>query len=152
MRDIRIELPCVHHLVPMPGVAHVACRPGKRVVRLSKIARVVDAFARRMQNQERLTNQIPKSLQNTMPPRGVALLIEAHHICMATRGVCNPGSTTLSQRWIGRFNTHPVGSRADTGPRLVQPPMRATDAPMPPRAVLAPASRLSRRGVSKFEM
>lgn len=103
VRNIRFESHCEHHLVPIVGVAHVAYLPARRVVGLSKIARVVDAFARRMQIQERLTSQIAQTLHEVLQPRGVAVVIEAQHMCMTTRGVYKPGSTTVTQRWIGRF-------------------------------------------------
>lgn len=105
VRNIRFESHCEHHLVPIVGVAHVAYLPAKRVVGLSKIARVVDAFARRMQIQERLTSQIADTIHQVLQPRGVAVVIEAQHMCMTTRGVYKPGSTTVTQRWIGRLRT-----------------------------------------------
>lgn len=107
VRDIRFESHCEHHLVPIIGVAHVAYLPRDRVVGISKIARVVDAFARRLQIQERLTRQIADTLVDTLQPRGVAVVIEAQHLCMTTRGVHKPGSTTLTQRWVGRFRHAP---------------------------------------------
>lgn len=124
VRDIRFESHCEHHLVPIVGVAHVAYLPAKRVVGLSKIARVVDAFARRMQIQERLTSQIAETIHQVLQPRGVAVVIEAQHMCMTTRGVYKPGSTTVTQRWIGRLRTDAnlrndfwqgVGSRSRDG-------------------------------------
>lgn len=105
LRDIRFESHCEHHLVPIVGTVHVAYLPDERVVGLSKIARVIDAFARRMQIQERLTSQIADTLQSVLEPRGVAVVIEAQHMCMTTRGVHKPGSTTMTQRWIGAFKT-----------------------------------------------
>lgn len=105
VRNIRFESHCEHHLVPIVGRAHVAYLPSRRVVGLSKIARVVDAFARRMQIQERLTSQIANTIHQVLQPRGVAVVIEAQHMCMTTRGVYKPGSTTLTQRWIGRLRT-----------------------------------------------
>lgn len=105
LRDIRFESHCEHHLVPIVGTVHVAYLPGERVVGLSKIARVIDAFARRMQIQERLTSQIADTLQRVLEPRGVAVVIEAQHMCMTTRGVHKPGSITVTQRWIGAFKT-----------------------------------------------
>ena len=105
LRDIRFESHCEHHLVPIVGTVHVAYLPGERVVGLSKIARVIDAFARRMQIQERMTSQIADTLQRVLEPRGVAVVIEAQHMCMTTRGVHKPGSITVTQRWIGAFKT-----------------------------------------------
>lgn len=107
VRHIRFESHCEHHLVPIVGTAHVAYLPGERVVGLSKIARVVDAFARRMQIQERLTSQIADTLQSVLQPRGVAVVVEAQHMCMTTRGVHKPGSTTVTQRWLGEFRDRP---------------------------------------------
>ncbi len=105
VRHIRFESHCEHHLVPIIGMAHVAYLPKSRVVGLSKIARVVDTFARRMQIQERMTSQIADTLQSVLQPRGVAVVVEAQHMCMTTRGVHKPGSTTVTQRWIGDFKT-----------------------------------------------
>lgn len=105
VRHIRFESHCEHHLVPIVGTANVAYLPGERVVGLSKIARVVDAFARRMQIQERMTSQIADTLQSVLQPRGVAVVMEAQHMCKTTRGVRKPGSTTVTQRWIGEFKT-----------------------------------------------
>ncbi|MCU0924553.1 MAG: GTP cyclohydrolase I FolE [Hydrogenophaga sp.] len=105
VRNIRFESHCEHHLVPIIGMAHVAYLPKSRVVGLSKVARVVDTFARRMQIQERMTSQIADTLQSVLQPRGVAVVVEAQHMCMTTRGVHKPGSTTVTQRWIGDFKT-----------------------------------------------
>jgi GTP cyclohydrolase IA len=105
VRHIRFESHCEHHLVPIIGTAHVAYLPKSRVVGLSKIARVVDAFARRMQIQERMTSQIADTLQSVLQPRGVAVVVEAQHMCMTTRGVHKPGSTTVTQCWLGEFKT-----------------------------------------------
>ncbi len=105
VRHIRFESHCEHHLVPIIGMAHVAYLPKSRVVGLSKVARVVDTFARRMQIQERMTSQIADTLQSVLQPRGVAVVVEAQHMCMTTRGVHKPGSTTVTQRWIGDFKT-----------------------------------------------
>jgi GTP cyclohydrolase I len=124
VRNIRFESHCEHHLVPIIGMVHVAYLPHRRVVGLSKIARVVDVYARRMQIQERLTSQIAQTLHDALQPRGVAVVIDAQHLCMTTRGVHKPASSTLTQRWIGEFKTDPhlrrdfwqgVGSRPATG-------------------------------------
>jgi GTP cyclohydrolase I len=88
-------------------MVHVAYLPHRRVVGLSKIARVVDVYARRMQIQERLTSQIAQTLHDALQPRGVAVVIDAQHLCMTTRGVHKPASSTLTQRWIGEFKTDP---------------------------------------------
>ena len=121
VRHIRFESHCEHHLVPIVGVAHVAYLPKKRVVGLSKIARMVDAYARRMQIQERLTSQIASCVNNALQPRGVAVVIEAQHMCMTTRGVHKPGSTTLTQRWLGDFRDHP-DLRRDVWQGIALPP------------------------------
>ncbi|CDS54028.1 GTP cyclohydrolase I type 1 [Polaromonas sp. CG9_12] len=105
VRNIRLESHCEHHLVPIIGWAHIAYLPDKRVVGLSKLARVVDLYARRLQIQERLTSQIAQTLADVLQPRGVAVMIEAEHMCMTTRGVYKPGSTTVTQRLLGVFRT-----------------------------------------------
>lgn len=105
IRNIRLESHCEHHLVPIIGRAHIAYLPGKRVVGLSKLARVVDLYARRLQIQERLTSQIADTIAQVLQPRGVAVVIEAEHMCMTTRGVYKPGSTTVTQRLLGVFRT-----------------------------------------------
>lgn len=112
IRDIQFASHCEHHLVPIVGLAHVAYLPFQRVVGLSKIARVVNTYASRMQIQERLTNQIASCLDKTLQPRGVAVVIEAEHMCMTTRGVHKRGSTTLTHCWLGEYKTD-VGRRAD---------------------------------------
>jgi GTP cyclohydrolase I len=125
VRNIRFESHCEHHLVPIIGTAHVAYLPGARVVGLSKIARVVDAFARRMQIQERLTSQIADTLQSVLQPRGVAVVLEAQHMCMTTRGVYKPGSNTVTQCWIGEFKTNANLRREfwnGVGERSARPP------------------------------
>jgi len=105
VRNIRLESHCEHHLVPIIGRAHIAYLPDKRVVGLSKLARVVDLYARRLQIQERLTSQIAQAIADVLQPRGVAVVIEAEHMCMTTRGVYKPGSTTVTQRLLGVFRT-----------------------------------------------
>lgn len=120
VRHIRFESHCEHHLVPIVGVAHVAYLPRQRVVGLSKIARVVDAYARRMQIQERLTSQIATCLDQALQPRGVAVVIEAQHLCMTTRGVHKPGSTTLTQCWLGDFRNQ-SDLRRDVWQGIAQP-------------------------------
>ena len=103
LRDIRVESHCEHHLRPIIGRAHVAYLPGTRVVGISKLARVVDAYAKRLQIQEKLTAQIANTIQDVLQPRGVAVVIEAAHQCMTTRGVHKPGVTMVTSRMLGAF-------------------------------------------------
>lgn len=107
MRDIRFESHCEHHIQPMIGTAHVAYLPRDRVVGISKLARVVDIFARRLQSQETLTNQIAKSIDKALAPRGVAVLLEAEHQCISTRGVHKIGVACVTQSLIGAFADDP---------------------------------------------
>lgn len=103
LRDIRIESHCEHHMVPIIGRAHVAYLPDKRVVGISKLARVVETYARRLQIQEKLTAQIANSIEQALRPRGVAVVIEAAHQCMTTRGVHKSGVTMVTSRMLGAF-------------------------------------------------
>ncbi len=103
MKDIRLESYCEHHIAPIIGVAHVAYLPSNRVVGISKLARVVDAYAKRLQVQEKLTAQIADAINETLEPRGVAVLIEAEHQCMSTRGVHKPNVGTVTTRFTGAF-------------------------------------------------
>ena len=103
-RDIQFHSHCEHHMVPIIGKAHVGYLPDHRVVGLSKIARVVDIFAQRLQTQEALTAQIASALQDTLKPRGVAVMIEAEHMCMAMRGIRKQGVTTLTSTFTGAFH------------------------------------------------
>jgi GTP cyclohydrolase I len=103
LRSIPLVSTCEHHLAPIVGIAHVAYRPNGRVVGISKLSRVVNAFARRLQLQERLTNQIAQALQQGLRPRGVAVVIEASHACMSTRGVKEHGSSMVTKCWLGEF-------------------------------------------------
>ena len=105
VRNIRFESHCEHHLVPIIGQAHIAYLPGKRVVGLSKVARLVDLYAKRLQIQERLTSQIADTIFEVLQPRGLAVSIDAQHMCMTTRGVYKPGSTTVTQRLLGLYRT-----------------------------------------------
>jgi len=107
LRDIRIESHCEHHMVPIIGRCHVAYMPGTRVVGISKLARVVDAYARRFQIQEKLTAQIANTIQEVLQPRGVAVVIEANHQCMSTRGVHKPGASMVTSRMLGAFRDDP---------------------------------------------
>jgi GTP cyclohydrolase I len=103
LRDIRVESHCEHHMVPIIGRAHVAYLPNTRVVGISKLARVVDAYAHRFQIQEKLTAQIANTINDVLQPRGVAVMIEANHQCMSTRGVHKPGSSMITSRMLGAF-------------------------------------------------
>ena len=107
LRDIPLRSVCEHHLAPITGVAHVAYLPGDKVVGLSKLARLVEAFARRLQIQERLTVEIADTLQRELQPRGVAVLIRASHGCMSSRGVNLHGSAMLTRRLLGEFEREP---------------------------------------------
>jgi GTP cyclohydrolase IA len=103
IRDIGFTSHCEHHMMPFHGKAHVAYRPVDRVVGLSKIARLVEVYARRLQTQEHLTSQIAAALDEVLKPLGVAVLIEAEHTCMTVRGVAKPGVTTVTTRFLGTF-------------------------------------------------
>lgn len=103
VKDIEIYSLCEHHMVPFVGKVHVAYIPDGKIVGLSKIARVVDAYARRLQVQERLTRQIKDCIQNTLNPIGVAVVIEARHFCMAMRGVQKQNSVTTTSDFTGAF-------------------------------------------------
>src|SRR5215468_6871273 len=107
VRDIRIESHCEHHMLPIIGVAHVAYLPDGRVAGISKLARVVDIYAKRLQSQETMTAQIADALEQGLQPRGVAVMIDALHECMTTRGVRKPGTTTITTRFTGVFKTGP---------------------------------------------
>lgn len=105
VRDIPLYSLCEHHLVPFLGQAHVAYIPGKdgRITGLSKLARLVDSYARRLQVQERLTGQIADEIERVLDPRGVLVVIEAEHLCMSMRGVRKPGSSTVTSAMRGLF-------------------------------------------------
>lgn len=107
VKDIPFFSHCEHHMVPILGKAHVGYLPAGRVVGLSKIARVVDVFGKRLQTQEALTAQVAEAIDSTLKPRGVAVLIEAEHMCMVMRGVQKIGSTTLTSTFTGVFKTEP---------------------------------------------
>ncbi len=111
LRDIRVESHCEHHMVPIIGKAHVAYLPGSRVVGISKLARVVDAYAHRFQIQEKLTAQIANTINDVLQPRGVAVVIEAGHQCMSTRGVHKPGASMVTSRMLGAFRDDPSTRR-----------------------------------------
>ena len=103
VRDIAFHSHCEHHMVPIIGKAHVSYLPDGKVLGLSKIARVVDIFAHRLQTQESLTAQVAQAIDNTLRPLGVAVMIEAEHMCMAMRGIRKQGSTTLTTTFTGQF-------------------------------------------------
>jgi GTP cyclohydrolase I len=105
LRDIRLESHCEHHMVPIIGKAHVAYLPAHRVVGISKLARLVEAYGRRLQIQEKLTAQIANAIDRTLQPQGVAVVIEAAHQCMTTRGVHKPGVVMVTSRMLGAFRT-----------------------------------------------
>jgi GTP cyclohydrolase I len=106
LRDIRFESHCEHHLAPIIGRAHVGYLPTHRVVGISKLARVVEAFARRLQVQEKMNAQIATCIQKVLEPRGVAVVIEAAHQCMTTRGVHKTGVTMVTSSMLGDFRTN----------------------------------------------
>jgi GTP cyclohydrolase I len=106
LRDIRFESHCEHHMVPIIGRAHVAYLPRRRVVGISKLARVVDVYARRLQIQERLTAQIANTINEVLQPHGVAVILEAGHQCMTTRGVHRPGVSMVTSRMLGAFRNN----------------------------------------------
>lgn len=105
MRNISFTSHCEHHMAQMPGVAHVAYWPDKKIVGISKLARVVDVFAKRLQSQETLTRQIAEALHGALSPRGVAVVVEAAHGCMTTRGVHKPEATLVTQFFTGCFKS-----------------------------------------------
>jgi len=108
VRDIPFFSHCEHHMVPIIGKAHVAYLPNGRVLGLSKIARVVEIFGRRLQTQETMTAQIAAAIETTLKPRGVAVMIDAEHMCMSMRGVQKQGSTTLTTSFTGAFKKDPA--------------------------------------------
>ena len=110
VKDIEIYSMCEHHMLPFIGKAHVAYIPNGYIVGLSKIPRVVDAFARRLQVQERLTTQIKECIQDTLKPLGVAVVIEAHHLCMMMRGIQKQNSVTTTSDFTGAFRAEKTRS------------------------------------------
>ena len=105
LRDIALQSHCEHHMVPILGVAHIAYLPDRRVVGISKLARVLDSFARRLQTQETMTAQIAQTIQNALAPKGVAILIDAQHQCMTTRGVKKADVSMVTTSFTGVFKT-----------------------------------------------
>jgi len=111
VRDIRVDSHCEHHMVPIVGRAHVAYLPDKRVVGLSKLARVVEIYSRRLQIQEKLTVQVADAIDRVLAPKGVAVVIEAAHECMTTRGIRKHESMTVTSRMTGEFRDNPSTRR-----------------------------------------
>jgi GTP cyclohydrolase IA len=107
VRDIPFQSLCMHHVLPFHGVAHVGYLPGERILGLSKLARVVELFARDLQLQERLTTQVADCLQRELQPKGVGVVLEAEHACMALRGVQKPGSRTVTSALHGLVRDDP---------------------------------------------
>jgi GTP cyclohydrolase I len=111
LKDIRFESYCEHHMVPIIGRAHVAYLPRERVVGISKLARLVDAFAKRLQIQEKMTAQIADTLDEVLQPLGVGVILEAAHQCMSTRGVHKAGASMVTSRMLGTFRDDPSTRR-----------------------------------------
>ncbi len=107
LRGIPLVSTCEHHLAPITGHAHVAYRPAGKVVGISKLSRPVDAYGRRLQLQERLTRQIARTIEEALEPKGVAVVIEASHGCMSTRGVNQHGVSMVTKCWLGDFKSDP---------------------------------------------
>jgi GTP cyclohydrolase IA len=124
LKNIRFESYCEHHMVPIIGRAHVAYLPKHRVVGISKLARVVEVYAKRLQIQEKMTAQIANTIDEVLQPEGVAVVLEGEHQCMTTRGVHKPGVSMVTSRMLGAFRTDPstrreflsmIGNPASTG-------------------------------------
>ena len=111
VRNIRVESHCEHHMVPIVGVAHIGYIPKNRVVGISKLARLVDLFGKRLQTQETMTAQIADTIDKVLQPKGVAVVIDANHQCMSTRGVHKTESSTITSRMLGTF-PHTLGHGA----------------------------------------
>ena len=107
VKDIQFNSHCEHHMMPFYGKAHVAYMPTDRVVGLSKLARLVDVYAHRLQTQEHLTSQVATAIEEILKPRGVAVMIEAEHMCMSIRGVNKAGATTVTTHFSGAFRDDP---------------------------------------------
>ena len=103
LKNMRFESHCEHHMVPFIGVAHIAYIPNRKVVGISKIARLLNVFAKRLQTQETMTSQIANALEEALKPLGVAIVIDAEHQCMTTRGVLKAGTTTVTKKMTGLF-------------------------------------------------
>ena len=107
VRNIRVESHCEHHIVPIIGVAHVGYIPNNRVVGISKLARVIEIFGKRLQTQETMTAQIADTIQKVLEPKGVAAVVDASHQCMTTRGIHKTESSTITSRMLGAFRDNP---------------------------------------------
>ena len=107
VRNIRVESHCEHHIVPIIGVAHVGYIPNNRVVGISKLARVIEIFGKRLQTQETMTAQIADTSQKVLEPKGVAVVVDASHQCMTTRGIHKTESSTITSRMLGAFRDNP---------------------------------------------
>mgnify|MGYP003917940683 FL=1 len=112
VRNIRVESHCEHHMVPIVGVAHVGYIPNKKVVGISKLARVVDIYGKRLQTQETMTALVADTIDRVLQPRGVAVVIDANHECMSTRGVHKTESSTITSRMLGSFRDN-IETRAE---------------------------------------
>jgi len=111
LRDIRFESHCEHHMAPIIGRAHIAYLPSNRVVGISKLARVLDVYSKRLQIQEKLTAQIANTINDVLQPKGVGVVIDASHQCMTTRGVHKPGTTMVTSHMLGHFRSDPKTRR-----------------------------------------
>jgi GTP cyclohydrolase I len=111
LRDMRVESHCEHHMVPFLGKAHIAYVPNKKVVGISKIARLLDVYAKRLQTQETMTAQIANMIYKVLKPKGVAVLIDAEHQCMTTRGIHKINTSTITKTVLGVFKTDPEMER-----------------------------------------
>ena len=107
VRNIRVESHCEHHIVPIIGVAHVGYIPNNRVVGISKLARVIEIFGKRLQTQETMTAQIADTIKKVLEPKGVAVVVDASHQCMTTRGIHKTESSTITSRMLGAFRDNP---------------------------------------------
>ena len=107
VRNIRVESHCEHHIVPIIGVAHVGYIPNNRVVGISKLARVIEIFGKRLQTQETMTALIADTIQKVLEPKGVAVVVDASHQCMTTRGIHKTESSTITSRMLGAFRDNP---------------------------------------------
>ena len=107
MKNIRFESHCEHHIAPMLGTAHVAYLPAERVVGISKLARVVEAYSKRLQSQETMTEQIAQSINRVLQPRGVAVIMTGTHECISTRGIHKPEIACVTRTLLGEFKTDP---------------------------------------------
>ncbi len=112
LKNMRFESHCEHHMVPIVGMAHIGYLPNKKVVGLSKLARLLDVYAKRLQTQELMTTQIADAIEHVLAPHGVAVIIDAAHQCMTTRGVHKTESTTITRQFRGIFRTD-AGKRAE---------------------------------------